>query len=92
MYELFKQKPAFTSDWDVVELRESAVENTPSLQLSSIEQPLDCVKCTENWKAFEEHLETLGEVNEILRKTLSINVHDRPSARDLRQLWQNWEV
>ena len=87
------RRPAFTSDWDVMDLRESAVENNaPSLQLSSVEEELDCLKCSGNRKAFEEHIETLSEVNDVMRKMLSINVHHRPSARDLRNSWQKWEV
>ena len=84
------RRPAFTSDWDVVDLR---VDNTvPSLQLSGIEEELECLKCSENRKAFEERIETLREVNDVMRKMLSINVHHRPSARDLRNSWQKWEV
>jgi len=84
------RRPAFTSDWDVVDLR---VDNTvPSLQLSGIEDELDCLKCSGNRKAFEERIETLSEVNDVMRKMLSINVHHRPAARDLRNLWQKWEV
>jgi len=43
MYELFMRHPAFTSDWDVVDLRDAAVADTllPSLQLPSTDRPSD---------------------------------------------------
>ena len=86
--------PAFKSDWNVVDIRDAVVADTllPSLQLPSTDRPSDCIKCTENWKTYQEHIEILGEVKDILRKILSINVHARPAARSLRDVWQKWEV
>jgi len=96
LYELFVTKKAYRNDWEVLGFPPGP---TRASQRQLVLEPLDdaarpemhCEVCHKHLELFENALLILRDTNPLLDRMLSKEAPARPSADDLKEIWQNWK-
>jgi serine/threonine protein kinase len=91
LFEMFMRKKAFEEDWQTVRAKESGTVDKQIIDQIDISDEHGCVHCTSHLGEFENQIPVLKEVNETLIGLMSIEAKERPSARDLQELWKKWD-
>jgi len=96
LFQMFMRKKAFKYDWQTVLAKESGTVDKHLVDKQIIDQIAisdghGCVHCTSNLGNLENQIPVLKEVNETLLGLMSIQAKERPSARDLQELWKKWD-
>lgn len=87
------QKKAFLTDWRTLEWISS--DDGKEIEIpdhnDEIENPNPCRQCGKNTWEFLSQVQILKDCNDILYRMLGRQAEVRPSARELKGIWQRWE-
>jgi hypothetical protein len=84
------RKKAFRSDFEAIGIG-PCEEKEIEIRYRKIRNPISCQRCAKDLQDFTEQLKVLEDMNQILKRMLDREVRRRPSAQDLKIIWQKWE-
>jgi serine/threonine protein kinase len=92
VYEIFMNKTPFLSEFGIREWAFSKEREIIEIHIHSNPTPAsDCRECLKLANESAKQQELLLGINRLLNRMLSVNPDERPSALELRRLWQDWE-
>ena len=90
LYELFMRKKAFAGDLGVMGWVLSAGQMKEiEVRHREIHNEVSCERCIKDVESHNAAQSVLEETNSVLKRTLAKEPHERPSAQELKMIWQN---
>lgn len=84
------KKKAFRSDWDVRDWALSDAKKEIEIGCSGSDG-IRCENCQKTAQDFIAKQQILRDTNPLLNRMLAKEADKRPSARDLKIIWNEWE-